>query len=84
MDIADHAVGIDDPFPIQAQDHPQHPVGARMLRSQVEDELVRVEGLTDSPWGFERHVRLSVVTWLLNLRFIRKIPQAQPILWVLH
>ena len=43
MQVADHHVGADHPFTVEAQDDPEHPVSAGVLRTHVDDELARLE-----------------------------------------
>src|SRR5262249_21228630 len=43
MEVANHHVRIDDPFPIEVQHYPQHAMRARVLRSHVENELRSLE-----------------------------------------
>ena len=43
MDVPHDYIGVDDPFAVESQDHPQHPMGAGMLWAHVDDELVGVE-----------------------------------------
>ena len=41
VQIADDRIAIGDHFAVELQNDPQHAVGARVLRSHVEDQLVR-------------------------------------------
>ena len=64
MDVAYDHIGVDDPFAVESQDHPQHPMGARVLRAHVDDELVGVEHrrCLDGHDALTQLVRLAIRT----------------------
>jgi hypothetical protein len=50
MDVSDHTVSVDNAFPVKSEYNTKHTVRAGVLRAHIEDQLVGVESLTDSPW----------------------------------
>ena len=43
MEVADHALGAQNFFAVQLEDHTQHAVGRRVLGAHVDDEFVGIE-----------------------------------------
>ncbi len=53
VQVADDHVGVDDAFAVEAQHDPEHAVRARVLRTHVDDELVRLEyGISHESFDF--------------------------------